>query len=570
MTVFQGTHGLGTAGALDNGHSATQLAQGWNETVIMRGTFWRMLDDGELRTHERRCQCPKARFQPGRKLPKTSTNSYALELQIIFKISSPSSTALWTRNYRSSSLYCLDLSSQVLHELDAHASSILTRTFVYMRYTCACKTANLRLSLTVAVLLSGVLLFANTLLVTGYDAVYTYDVTAGVGQFNGSFVTPYIQKLQNLSPEYPYRVVPYTALSTVYSLIVNPMHSSISRPIACDDADCDSYLLSGGLIMTTPWPPTSHPSDPVIQIYDVQSAQMEFRRNIEEGDGFVDGDCTVFGDEISVIGIRLCLANSRKNSGSVIAGSRKADIVASRTNYSITSISNLGKPIRNPDIDLVGYKAALGWLLDYKAANIPATSSIAEHFWSTQAQLGNEYWSRELYQTFQSILAFPLWKFNPNNFGNTELSAQNITASLPPEFHTKASIASPYTRILVNRSMFIAFMVLQLLVLSVIWTVILWLAITHPILPEISSYPLFDFMFKTRYTAPFDPPSAHETSDTSLEPLLETDDKDILSVLNGLKLFLQGKGPGLDSEWSPSTIYSVFFSNTLEAETWEN
>ncbi|KAI1967016.1 hypothetical protein LOZ58_000509 [Ophidiomyces ophidiicola] len=465
----------------------------------------------------------------------------------------------------------------------------------------------LRLFLTAAVWLSGVLLFANTSLATGYDALYSYNVTAGVGQFNGSFVEPYLQKLQNLTPEYPYRIISYTTLSTAYNLVVNPMHSVIIPPISCKEDGCDSYLLSGGLVMTTPWPPTDHPSHPVIQIYNVPSTQIEFRRNIDEGESFLNDDCTMFGDQSSLIGIKLCLAHSRKVNGSVIAGKYRsntpikhtakqllalyvcprgiqdgqcngtnlpnlkttftiysctANIAASRSNYSIVSVSELRDPILTTGIDLIGLKAALSWLLDFNMAAIPPSSSIAGHFWSGQQQLSNQYWSRELYQTFQSILTFPLWKFNPNNFGNVELSAQEITPSLPLEFYTKAAIATPYTRIKLNISMFIAFLVLESVVLSFIWAVFLWLLISRQNLPEITSYPLFDFAFKTKYTVP---PRASSLQDVNKPPkhLLRTNDGKILSVLNGLEFFLRGNQLA-----SPpfETIDSVFFGESAREE----
>ncbi|EAS30478.3 uncharacterized protein CIMG_05957 [Coccidioides immitis RS] len=453
----------------------------------------------------------------------------------------------------------------------------------------------LKISLACAVWLSGVLLFANTSLMTGYDSVYTYNATAGVGQFNGSFVQPYLQKLQNLSPQYPYRVVPYTALSMLYDFVVNPMHSVVGDPIACHDKDCDSYLLTGGLIMTTPWPPLSHPSESVIKIYDVPSTQIEFKRRISERDIFMDKDCMVFGDDQTLIGLRFCLANNPKANGSITAGlyvcpngtqagkcegtgifpnltttfsvySRKANVVASRSNYSVVAISEIGEPTKNTDIDLVGFKEAITWLLDYKAAQIPATSSIAEHFWSGQDQLSNKYWSRELYQTFQSILAFPLWKFNPNNFGNVELSAQEITTSLPPEFHTKAAIATPYTRIVLNKSMFILFLLLHILVLTFVWAMLLWLVITRPDLPKISSYPLFDFAFKTRYTMPSDPPPRHQKSENPPKHIVRIGDKEILSDLSQLEVFLRGRGAGLDSRQTPETLYSVLFNLPAQAQ----
>jgi hypothetical protein len=121
-------------------------------------------------------------------------------------------------------------------------------------------------------------------------------------------------------------------------------------------------------------------------------------------------------------------------------------MTAARSNFSILSLTDTGPPTQNSDIDLGAFRSALNWLLDYNASAIPATSSIAEHFWTAQDQLTNEYWSGVPYQTLQSILAFPLWQFNANNYGNIQLVDRTVISTLPPEFYTKASIVAPYTR----------------------------------------------------------------------------------------------------------------------------
>src|ERR1700712_2421615 len=99
---------------------------------------------------------------------------------------------------------------------------------------------------------------------------------------------------------------------------------------------------------------------------------------------------------------------------------RTATVATFRSNYTIFSVSDLGKPKLDPEVDLVAFRQAIDWLLDFSPANIPATSSIVQFFWSGQPQIDNRLWA-ELYNTFQSILAFPNWLFNANNFGNIEL-----------------------------------------------------------------------------------------------------------------------------------------------------
>jgi len=125
---------------------------------------------------------------------------------------------------------------------------------------------------------------------------------------------------------------------------------------------------------------------------------------------------------------------------------RQASMIVARSNFSILSLTDIEPPTQNTDIDLPAFRSALDWLLDYNASAIPAPSSIAEHFWTAQDQLSNDYWSGVPYQTFQSILAFPLWQFNANNYGNTQLLDRKVISTLPAEFYTNASVVAPYTR----------------------------------------------------------------------------------------------------------------------------
>ncbi len=121
-------------------------------------------------------------------------------------------------------------------------------------------------------------------------------------------------------------------------------------------------------------------------------------------------------------------------------------MIASRANFSILSLTELGEPSLILDTDIPAYKSALDWLLDFNASGIPATTSIAERFWTAQDQLSNQYWSGVPYQTLQSILALPFWQFNANNYGNPQLVDRTVIDSQPPEMYTTASIVDPHTK----------------------------------------------------------------------------------------------------------------------------
>lgn len=96
------------------------------------------------------------------------------------------------------------------------------------------------------------------------------------------------------------------------------------------------------------------------------------------------------------------------------------------------------------------------------------------------------------------MLAFPLWWFQPNNYGNPDLKMRDMIDTLPKEFYTTARITRPYVKLTIDRLMFITFVILESSVLLFILAVLLYLWIATPPLPKISSYPLVDFAFKAK------------------------------------------------------------------------
>jgi hypothetical protein len=178
---------------------------------------------------------------------------------------------------------------------------------------------------------------------------------------------------------------------------------------------------------------------------------------------------------------------------------RKADIVVSRSNFSIVSISDLQEPTKDKELDLVSFRDAIDWLLAFDAAGIPSPSSIAELFWSAQSQLGNEFWQPQLYIALQSILAFPLWWFNSNNNGNIHLAVNGLAQGLPKDFYTSATLVNPYNKIVLNTKLLVTFMVFESIVLALVLCLLAGLCWRTKKLPKISSYPLIDFALKARY-----------------------------------------------------------------------
>ncbi|KAL5343520.1 hypothetical protein BJX70DRAFT_394076 [Aspergillus crustosus] len=390
-----------------------------------------------------------------------------------------------------------------------------------------------------------------------YEHVLDYNVTAGVGQFNGSYVHEYIGNLQNREAGYPYTVVPYWMQAIVNNLVTSPMHSVASIPVPVAARTYQHESLA----------PTDHPSAPVIQITNASSTQLDFRNDINQEDPFSGEDCNVYGADTSWVGIRFCVSTSTTANGSFAAGlyicpggvwndtcelgsasfypnltstfsvfSRKTTSIVARSNMSIVSVTSSGPPTLNPSLDLENFRAAIDWILDFNASNIPSPTSIAQQFFSGRDQLQSAYWSPILIQTFHSILAFPFWFFNPNNFGNIEGYGTGITPNLPPEFYITASVAVPHTKIIISTAMFTTFLTLQVILHLFIWALFAWLCITYPRLPVITSYPLFNFAFKARLKLDITSPGRDQFSQVlgkGIEPskIIRASDGDVLSIL---------------------------------------
>ncbi|KAK8008211.1 hypothetical protein PG991_010762 [Apiospora marii] len=392
-------------------------------------------------------------------------------------------------------------------------------------------TAIPRALLSVMIWLSSVVLFFNTEIATIYDTALTYDVTAGVGPFNSSLVQPYLDKINSLDPNYQYGVLPYNDFTVAYNLVTNPTYATSSHPIQCENTlytDCFSYLLSGGIVMTTPWPPRSDLDYPLIRLENVPSIQIEFQK--PHDNEFADTECDLFRGPGGQT-VAFCVARVQVGIGTWKAGlflcsnntdtaaclrttptpnitttltffERQATIITGRSNFSITSTDSLTPPIpmtrEGPD----GGLDLLHWLLNATDAAIPWPSSILENFWVSWRELQKSPVGT-LTHSFQSILAFPLWLFNANNYGNPALREEDMVPGLPRQFYTEAAVVRPYTKISFSRGMFNLFNTLQAAGLAFVWGVLLWLWIGfRGGLPmTVSSFPLFDAAFKTQVDA---------------------------------------------------------------------
>lgn len=370
-----------------------------------------------------------------------------------------------------------------------------------------------------------------------YDTGHTYPVSAGIGPFNASLVEPFMQRLKALAPSYKYSTLPYSYYGVVQDLVINPFYSTAAQPLYCEARshqdgadDCAAYLFSGGTVLSTPWIPSGFPDHPQVLMDNVSMIHAEFFPVAAEKHFDNSAECRLFGSNSTKIAVKFCLSQSSPTTldagiflckGGIPNGvcktttdptpnittsfsfsQRSGTVLSAKANYTIISTTKLTAPIPLPFTasDISAYNTVLSWLLDYSAANIPAPSSIIETFWSSESQMSHSFASALLRRNFRSILVFPLWLFNDNNYGNgrtnTNSDGSVLAKGLPSEHYTTASLVQPFTKIKFNRALVATFIGFQGVAILFAWVVLAWTVAVRRSLPEISSYPLFDAEFK--------------------------------------------------------------------------
>ena len=408
----------------------------------------------------------------------------------------------------------------------------------------------------------------NTTIIVVYDTVHSYSSTAGLGPFNASLVAPFIKQLNSLSPGYPFQVLPFSVYAVVYNLMANPWFSTVLQPIECPDSrHCESYLLSGGALLMEPWIPPGYESWPLIKVDNVPAMQLEYApiTSPSHENVFSDSECQVFGENGVLIAIRFCVAPSASLPGVLNAGlfvcrngtsasragltcnqttagtfpnittsfsmhARTATLTLAQSNLSIVSVSDLSPPtpFLLPTSDLEAYRMGIAFLLNFTAAGIPPPSSIAESFWSAGDTVLQT--SGQLMHSFQSILAFPVWMFNANNYGNLDIWDHD-TGSLPSSFRTRASIVTPYSKIKFDGVMVVVYTVLQGATLLVLWGLLAWACWSYvrgmglysagdASELAISSYLLFDIAFKSMVKVGMEGKEIWRAEDADVERLM--------------------------------------------------
>jgi hypothetical protein len=215
---------------------------------------------------------------------------------------------------------------------------------------------------------------------------------------------------------------------------------------------------------------------------------------------------------------------------------RQATAISARSNNSIVEVINIGQAEPSNITDIQALQDALSWLFNCTAAGLPIQSSLVYQIWDTSAGLSEHDWAVEAYKTLTSSLAFALWFFNPNSYGNPaytnaiNTNPQNAWEVLPSEYVTVAAAAQPSTHFVVDKGMFLLYVVLQAIPVVVAWVIYVVLLIIGLPKTTISSFPLLDFWFKANMVGPLSP----------REEMADCGDSELINMSGGITIHRTG------------------------------
>jgi hypothetical protein len=208
----------------------------------------------------------------------------------------------------------------------------------------------------------------------------------------------------------------------------------------------------------------------------------------------------------------------------------EATTVSARSNNSIVAVSTTGKPQISEINDMENLTEALGWLFNYTAAKLPDESSPTFLIWDNSEGQSEHDWAVEAFHTLKSSVAFVLWFFSVNNYGNQDLSPQ----ALPSEFHTIAAISKRSIQFVVDRRMFYLYISLQLVPIALGWVAFIWSMRNSRRQTKLSSFPLLDFVLKTSLDGVILP--QEEVLNAEDESFIKFSDEVVVHLANGSSL----------------------------------
>ncbi|KAF2464867.1 uncharacterized protein BDR25DRAFT_318859 [Lindgomyces ingoldianus] len=396
---------------------------------------------------------------------------------------------------------------------------------------------------------------------TVYEAGETFNATAGTGLFDGSYVAPMLAVMNGR--------ITYPILSMSTSFLENSEFSIAATPIHCGGENCEAYLIPGSLPAMSPNPPANN-TDPLVTIYRTPAVQVEFQKAMTTVAMDSSTSCSDFGDEEH--GVKLCLRsnpvtllveigivacpygilNGTCTNGPLDKGpafnlsttlsvlTRRATTTCVRSNKTIVSVSDLTNTrFRELGVkDVEALHLAMNWLLNHTAAGLPFPSSPTWLFWNREGLGGNVYdWSIETYQALKSMMAYILWEFSVNNWGNPRMAnatqlPDGQVEFLPAEFHTTAATVRPLTKFVLDRRMFALYIIFQSLPVLFSWAAAAWMLYIRLPRPELSSFPLMDLVFKSSFVG---------CPIQDSESLVDGEEKDFIKSLHGVRVVSKGQ-----------------------------
>lgn len=153
-----------------------------------------------------------------------------------------------------------------------------------------------------------------------YQSRHSYDAAAGVGTFDGSLVGSYIQNLQQMQPDYPLKIMPYSTQAIVYNLLTNSLYTVVHPPVKCTKSSCQSFLMSGGTMLTTPWIPPGYTDPDVVVVKNTMCRQFDFQKGNFAENAFEDADCELYSDNFTMIAMKFCVRRSSAGGNALAAG----------------------------------------------------------------------------------------------------------------------------------------------------------------------------------------------------------------------------------------------------------
>jgi hypothetical protein len=135
------------------------------------------------------------------------------------------------------------------------------------------------------------------------------------------------------------KILPFSTQTQACNVIANPTYSTAQSPIGCSGSLCQSYLLSGGLVLTTPWPPTNHAGSPAVVVENVVAQQIDFQQNVGPEASFEEADCSTYSDNgTTLIAMKVCVAPSRVAQNSLATGKIFQSIISTSDFFAKASL----------------------------------------------------------------------------------------------------------------------------------------------------------------------------------------------------------------------------------------